>query len=222
MPTKAKTAFPKLYIKLSDLATKWGLDVAELLHYAVEGRLAVVVHHFDAIQQDGDVEYAEEDSSSEIESEFEPDPPWALSLVPDAIKKIAIAGEVTIGRGLRRGRHGMEQVPFNQDRKITVNDLVVLPEEIEQHEKLAATLGNKEKSNLQKQIGALAMVIAKTSSNPQLFKSGTKLNASAIAKAVEKEFANTQATLKVTLDNSGMKNSELRDNITEGLGLIEK
>ena len=78
---------PKKYYRLADLAKRWNLEVSELLNYAIEGVLHVAIEEFHGADcNDGD---GEANGGRTVAY-----PCWAVFLVPDALKKIAVYGEV--------------------------------------------------------------------------------------------------------------------------------
>lgn len=221
MTPQPKPDFKKRYFRLTDLASKYQLEASELLSYAIEGKLYVCIEDFNGIGKHD--ENADEPSAPEIKCHY---PQWAIFIVSDALKKLAINGNIFLGGGFRQTPTGMKPVFFQQERKITINDLIVPVEALADFANLACGSVSQldtpitpvGRETLLKQLAGLALVVAKLKGG---YNVGNKPNQSAIAQAVLKTFDELPKELHGTLNLEDLSQGSIRNHIREGLRLIK-
>lgn len=208
------SSLPKKYYRLPDLARDWNLDVAELLNYAIDGVVHVAIEEFRGASFNGG-------DDSEEACEF---PSWAIFLIPDVLKKLALYQVVTVAGGMRAAPWGWQPV-FFPERQITADDLIVLPQSLSAlTNPLAADnppndqpLSLASRNTLLKQIAALAVLLSK---QHEKFSWGDKPNSKGIAEAIEKALAQWPSNTWGKLETDFFSKTKINDSIREGLELI--
>lgn len=221
MPDEAKLHLQKKYHRLIDLASDWKLSVPELINYAIEGVLQVAIEEFR-----GSDDSADRTEGLDVEEGGDQDayPQWAVFLVPDVLKKLAVDGKAYVAGGFRMTQGRLRPTFFPQ-RRLTTADLIVLPQSLSHVANpvdagvnaIEPPLSQASKDTLLKQIAALAILLSK---QQEKFAWGTKPNSSAIAKAIEQALAIWPASTHGVLDKSFFSKSKINDSIREGLKLI--
>lgn len=201
--------------RLIDLASRWKLEVPELLRFALEGGVSVAIyefrgadHHIDSI---GDGAF----------------PNWAVFIPPDVLKNIASAGEAYVSGAFRFTESEATPIYF-PERRLTVEDLIVLPNafaELANLVSVEASCGLQDepemsaasRSTLLKQIAALAILLSKQQHS---FAWGERPNGSKIALEIEQAIANWPVETMGKLECDFFSKSKINASIQEGLDLI--
>lgn len=208
------SSLPKKYYRLTDLAKCWKLDVAELLNYAIDGVLHVAIEEFRGASFNGGAD------SGEV-CEY---PSWAIFLIPDVLKKMALHQDVAVAGGMRAAPWGWQPVLF-PERRITADDLIVLPQSLSALPNLLAAdnphndqpLSLASRNTLLKQIAALAVLLSKQHDK---FAWGEKPNSKGIAEAIEKALAQWPSNTWGELEKDFFSKTKINDSIRDGLELI--
>lgn len=208
------SSLQKKYYRLPDLAKGWNLDVAELLNYAIDGVLHVAIEEFRGASFNGG-------DDSEGACEY---PSWAVFLIPDVLKKIALHQVVTVAGGMRAAPWGLQPV-FFPERRITADDLIVLPHSLstlpnplaEGNPPSDQPLSLASRNTLLKQIAALAVLLSK---QHEKFAWGDKPNSKAIGDAIGKALAQWPSNEWSKLETDFFSKTKITDSIRDGLKLI--
>lgn len=209
----------KKYYHLPDLAKRLSLEPAELLNYAIDGVIQVAIEEFRWANA-GDICSAE---FHEWEGDDYPD--WVVFVVPDVLKNIATHHEALVSGGMRIGSWGGQPV-FFPERRLTVDDLIVLPQFLSAiphvNEMNADLFGDRHLSmpsrkTLLKQIAALAVLLSKQNKSLAW---GGKPNSLAIAKSIEQALAQWPTEKWGKLEADFFSKSKINESIREGLELI--
>ena len=209
----------KKYYPLADLAKRWNLETAELLNYAIEGVIQVAIEEF-RWEKAGEVCSAVFD-----EWDGEDYPSWAVFVVPDVLKRLAADHEILVSGGMKIGSWGLQPVFFPQ-RRLTVNDLIVLPQFLNTipsaTDKQSDFFGDqhlalRSRKTLLKQIAALAVLLSKQNKS---FAWGGKPNSSGISLAIDQALAQWPAEKWGNLEKDFFSKSKINESISEGLELI--
>lgn len=204
------------YYRLTDLASRWKLDVCELLRLILERGIGVAILEF----RGADHHVANPTDDDEF-------PSWAVFVAPDVLKKIASVGEAYIGGGTRFDESEATPV-FFPERRLTVEDLIVLPEAFAELASLAgeeaSEIGSDEpemspasRNTLLKQIAALAILLSR---EHKRFACGDKPNSSEIALAISQAIALLPAEQVGNMKLNFYSKSKINDSIREGLELL--
>ena len=205
----------KRYYRLIDLASRWKLEVPELLRVVLEQGVGVAILEFRG------VDHIPGDTGDDGV------PSWAVFIVPDVLKKIGSIGEAYVGGGIRFNESKATRVFFSE-RRLTAEDLIILPEAYEQLVKIVegdsdwvqqheSSMSPASRNTLLKQIAALAILLSK---QHQGFSYGGKPNSKQIAKAIEETLAKWPPETWGGLKQGFFSKSKINDSIREGLELI--
>jgi hypothetical protein len=209
---------------ITELAKKWGTEIETLLYRASIGELIVGI-------QDYGKSHTKTCVGCEPPLEYEGDPlqcefVGVLSLSAESIERLANEGSALLEVAyLHRTWGGKETVIFEVPRAVKIADLVVPMVEVAKHDsqkteesaKGEGVLSEKKETTLLKQIGALALVIAKNNA----YKFGDKPNKLAIANAAIEAVETLPAGQLGNLNTNGLGPSSIRANITKGIDLLE-
>lgn len=216
--------FPKPWMTISELAKYWGTDIEALLYRASAGDLIVGVR-----------DYANSHSKPpavgvNAPADYEGDPTQCqfvgvLSLSTDDIERLASKGQASVEVAFLHRAWGIERIVFEVPLDVARTDLVVPVEVIAKHDSLAndgaakteGVLSEKKESTLLKQIGALALVMAKGAG----YKYGGNPNMNAIADAVLDAIKTLPAESQGNLNDHGLSSANIRANIKKGIDLLE-
>ncbi len=204
------------YHRLTDLASLWKLEVRELLGLILEGGIGVAILEFRGV--DHHLADASDDGGF---------PSWAVFVSSDVLKKIVSIGEAYVAGGSRFVESEAILV-FFPERRLTPDDLIVLPEAFAELANLVAGEANgallhgpemspASRSTLLKQIAALAVLLSKQQKG---FIHGDRPNGSKIAAEIEKAIATWPAETWGELEQGFFSTSKINESIREGLELI--
>lgn len=219
MENSNQNSLAKKYYPLPDLAKRWNLEPAELLNYAIDGVIQIAIEEF-RWEKAGVVCSAVFD-----EWDGEDYPMWAVFLVPDVLKRLAADHEVLVSGGMKIGSWGVQPVFFPQ-RRLTVNDLIVLPQflsAIPCATEMPAELSGgqhftpRSRKTLLKQIAALAVLLSKQNKSLAW---GSKPNSSGISLAIDQLLAQWPTEKWGALEKDFFSKSKISESISEGLELI--
>lgn len=218
------TKFARPWMTITELANYWSTEIEVLLYSASAGDLIVGVR-----------DYANSHSKPpavglNAPADYEGDPTQCqfvgvLSLATDDIERLASKGEASVEAAFLHRAWGIERIVFDVPLHVARTDLVVPMEVIAKHDsqandgaaKTEGVLSEKKESTLLKQIGALALVIAKGAG----YQYGGKPNISAIANKVLDEIKTLPAESQGNLNGHGLSSANIRANIKKGIDLIE-
>lgn len=201
----------KDFVPLHVFAKTNKLEIAELLHLACLGKLALSLPFYGTVPTENSSSLPDGGVSS-----FDGGDNGVFDLHVQDVQALAKSGGEIMVEHLF-SKCGQWSVRLNPPQVVKLTDVVVRADEaagFNSELDYAEPISDSERSRLLRQIGAMAMFIASTAHK---YKKGDKPNASQIAEAVD-ELLKTVPDL-YTL---GLGNTNLRNSVKDGIELLQK